>query len=729
METELLKLHANQIRQRASNMDDQFSYLELSLAHWAFDPKFSNSIKNVDFIRDFQVARDITKTLQIMQGSNPLARQVELYINKDQPVRFTPEYDVMRDEPLAQSYNALLTEGNQVFWSMEAASPDNPGTSDLALIHKIPGYDLHPIGFIMVRLDQDKAAGLLKTLTPYNDGDTFMMEENGSTLISNSSTVDSSAFDEALKKQVFLQDSEAGSFLYSWNHNTYTVSYGTFSRIGVNWKYVSAAPIGVITKPVVLISKFIISLSMASLLLAALLSWLASRKIYSPVNRLVHLLTGGKPLAGEMLEHRDEFLMIEKQWQHLTRESTTLQHKLAQQLPHVKEGFLLQLLQGFLYSYSEEDIRERMRSYGWAIDGRQFLVLHIQLTGFENLEDRFTQGDEGLVTFAAANITAEVATNMLEQADVINFHDLTIGLIMMLPDEQPFHNAVSAFSEELTQAVNQLLKLHVCITIGQSSNSIIGIPSLFEEAKQASGYRRFGSQNQLIDLKSQNVWEDSGELRYPFVLEREIIQAIRTGKREEAEEFITAFMDALILTGSNEIEVQQGMLQLLGSIQHAIRQAGMSPGRIFKSVNMYEQLSQIREPQKMFNWFKFNVVQTFVREFEARADVHVKKMVEAGMIYLQNHYMKDISLDSCAEHIGTNPVTLSKIFKQVSGKNFIDYLTELRMDKARELLRDTQLKINDVAEGVGYQQSYFNRIFKKQQGITPGQYRESSREI
>jgi YesN/AraC family two-component response regulator len=76
-----------------------------------------------------------------------------------------------------------------------------------------------------------------------------------------------------------------------------------------------------------------------------------------------------------------------------------------------------------------------------------------------------------------------------------------------------------------------------------------------------------------------------------------------------------------------------------------------------------------------------------------------------------------------------NPVTLSKTFKQVTGKNFIDYLTELRMGKAKELLADTELKINDVAVQVGYQHSYFNRIFKKQEGITPSQYREMAQKV
>ncbi|MNJ68620.1 HTH-type transcriptional regulator YesS [compost metagenome] len=101
-------------------------------------------------------------------------------------------------------------------------------------------------------------------------------------------------------------------------------------------------------------------------------------------------------------------------------------------------------------------------------------------------------------------------------------------------------------------------------------------------------------------------------------------------------------------------------------------------------------------------------------------------MIEQAMIYLQQNYMNDVSLDSCADEIGTNTFFLSKSFKQVLGHNFIDYLTELRMEKAKELLRGSHLRISEVAEQVGYQHSYFNRIFKKLEGMTPSRYRELS---
>ncbi|WP_248928599.1 helix-turn-helix domain-containing protein [Paenibacillus hamazuiensis] len=724
---EILQLHEDQIMQRAVNLDDQFSYLETSLAHWAFDPKFNLNLKTIDLGREFETTRDIIKTLNVMKGSSPLAKNVELFLNVSQPYLFSREYDVVTDQTVFDSYYQLLGHQKLVFWTKLPEDPHEPAKQDLALVHKIPGTEPYPFGTLIIRLDKEKASALLKTLTPYNVGETFVMQMNGEVLLSSTGIGGANPFEQALKREVAQRGIKAGSFLYKWENNTYTVSFGTFSRIGTDWIYVSASPISVITKPVVFISKLILSVSCASLLLVVILSWLASYKIYTPIDRLVRLLGGDRLFAKSQADHHDEFNLIEKEWLHLTRESAALQNKLEQQLPHVKEGFLLQLVQGFLYSYSEEELLERMRNFGWEVDDRRFLVLHVQLTGFEHLEGRFSQGDEGLVTFAAANIIEELAEGRFEQVNMINFHDLSVGLLIMIPSSQAYKEELEALCGEMMQAIDHILKLQVSITIGRPASSIKDVPSHYEEVREALIYRNFASENQIIDLESLKTEPYANELRYPFALEREILQMIRTGQRQEAQSLVALFLEELLERGAKEIDVQQSMLQLLGSILHTIRHSGMDPVRVFKSSNLYEQLAQIRGSQKMLNWFNHKVIQPFMQELEARADVQIKKAVETALIYLQNNYMNEISLDSCADHVGMNPVVLSRSIKQVTGKNFIDYLTELRMDKAKELLRETDLKMGDVAVSVGYQHSYFNRIFKKQEGITPSEYREMSR--
>ncbi|WP_127490542.1 helix-turn-helix domain-containing protein [Paenibacillus glycanilyticus] len=729
VESELLQLHYQQIEQRSEQMDDQLSNLELLLSHWAFDNKFDYSLNGLDFVRDFKRTDDITKTLIAMQGSNALVKKAELFVGGKSQILFNPEYTPLQNQQDLSLYSKLIHGKNLTYWTQWAFDSEHPDQKDLTLVHHIPGGSPNPFGVLVFRFDSDKIASLLQTMTPYYEGEAFLQQKSGDLFVSANGSASNDSFVVALRERINGMKSEKGSFFFDWKGSTYTVSYGSLSRISDEWLYVSASPINSIIAPVMFISKLVITVSLIALLLAALLSWLASHRIYSPVKRLANLLggySGGAAWTGK----EDEFALIEQQYEHLHMERLELNSKLAEQLPHVKESFLHQLLQGYLYAYSEEDLLRRMEKFKWEVRGRHFAVLFIQLNGIANMDEKFRSGDEGLITFAAVNMMKELASKHFEQSDTLNFHDLTAGIMLFIPEGGSYKQAVEAFSEELTTSVNRILRMRVTLAVSRQTAYISDLPNEFERVKQAVSYRNCDNANQIIDMEQGVLGGEAwAEPQYPFTLERELIQALRTGKEGEASELLSSFVGALSCAGAKEIDVQQGMLHLLGNIQHVIMVSGVNPNRLFQGVNLYEQLSQIREPKRMLGWFRDKVLAPYQKELSCRAGSEVKRLIEAAMIYMQQHYRQDISLDNCAEHIGTNPFYLSKSFKVVTGKNFIDYLTELRIEKAKELLRESELKINDVAEQVGYQHSYFNRIFKKLEGMTPTSYREQSQHL
>ena len=95
--------------------------------------------------------------------------------------------------------------------------------------------------------------------------------------------------------------------------------------------------------------------------------------------------------------------------------------------------------------------------------------------------------------------------------------------------------------------------------------------------------------------------------------------------------------------------------------------------------------------------------------------------------YLEDNYMFDISLDSVGEILHISPAYLSAQFKKYQKMNFLDCLTELRINAAKELLKDPFRSSAEVASMVGYEDaSYFARAFKKRTGTTPTQYRKQA---
>ncbi|MBW7455330.1 AraC family transcriptional regulator [Paenibacillus sepulcri] len=723
LEGELQRLHIDQIDQGAAVIDDQLNYLELTMSHWAFDPKFEDEkLKTLNIGYDFEQVKDLYRTLLLMEGTHPFLQKVQLFLNEPRPVLFSTERFTYIDQPGdAEIYSTLLNQKKSAFWTNQYGTEDT-----IALVNKIPGGSLKPFGMIIATINTSKLIQSLKTLTPTHEGVTLLLNKNGGLEMSTSGKP-FSRLEEALKQEYEAHSSSSESFLFPYKDKSYSVSYGQFNRLGATWVYISATPLSSIVAPVVMVSKWILYISLTGLTIALLMSSFVLRRIYSPVERLVALLTGGKGS-----EYSDEFDMFEVEWKHLASERELLHSKLKEQLPVLREGFFLQLAQGYLFALGENEIKGRIRHYGWENDNVQYVALMFRLTGFSGLEGRFSLGDEDLVTYATANIVDELARKQYEQAEVINFHNFSIGLLLALPSDQPVKwlNAdLDLFCRELMRTINHIIRMQVTVAISKSVYSVKQIPHIFEEVRQAMAYR------ELIDDDNQILWTEElakssllMECSYPFSLDKEIINAIRSGLEETAGELISQFMDDLSANGSTEFYIQQGMLQLLGSIRYAALQSGMNPVRLFGSVNLFDELAGIKERDEMQKWFRHKVVKVLVQEMISRQDYHLKHIIEKVILFLNEQYMTGLSLESCADRFETSPYTLSRAFKQIAGINFIDYLTDIRIRNAKLLLLDPDLKINEVAEKVGYQHSYFNRIFKKYEGITPSSYRELNRQ-
>lgn len=108
----------------------------------------------------------------------------------------------------------------------------------------------------------------------------------------------------------------------------------------------------------------------------------------------------------------------------------------------------------------------------------------------------------------------------------------------------------------------------------------------------------------------------------------------------------------------------------------------------------------------------------------SRSDVH-SKVVRDTIEYIHNHVDRDISLQEIADTLSHNECYISHIFSKEMGTNFLTYVTLTKMQRAKELLEHSHMKINVIAGMVGYHNPrYFSQVFRKYEGCTPSQYRE-----
>ena len=100
-------------------------------------------------------------------------------------------------------------------------------------------------------------------------------------------------------------------------------------------------------------------------------------------------------------------------------------------------------------------------------------------------------------------------------------------------------------------------------------------------------------------------------------------------------------------------------------------------------------------------------------------------MIDRAKEYIEENFRRDISLDDVSREVDISPYYFSKLFKQETGRNFIEHLTEIRLKNARDLLQNSQLSIKEICVQSGYSDpNYFSRIFKKYEGVTPSEFRE-----
>ncbi|MBW7453975.1 cache domain-containing protein, partial [Paenibacillus sepulcri] len=294
--SETNRLHQEQLEKARQSIDDQFAALEISLSHWAFDPQFDDKLKQLDPVYGYNQVQDIYKTLLVMKQLNPVIQQVRLYVEEPAPLLFTEAGFVrLTDDQYQEYHDIMMNQQNQAAWSgfdpeqegyigqgedpeQGAAGKEPQLAAPLSLIHKIPGGSPRPFGMFLVTVDPDKLQEIVTILTPRNEGTSFLMKGNGEWIPPFGQGGDAKGLNGALRARVLEEHAAEDHFIFKWQEESYSVSYGTLNRLGEEWIYISATPLKALTGPVVFISRIILGFSCFGLLLAGVLSWFVSKR-------------------------------------------------------------------------------------------------------------------------------------------------------------------------------------------------------------------------------------------------------------------------------------------------------------------------------------------------------------------------------------------------------------------------------------------------------------------
>lgn len=217
-----------------------------------------------------------------------------------------------------------------------------------------------------------------------------------------------------------------------------------------------------------------------------------------------------------------------------------------------------------------------------------------------------------------------------------------------------------------------------------------------------------------IDLERMNIKQISKEKVRGF---------LRTGSMADAERVVSDFFE----------ELGEGALKSLLFRQYIIMDiyfyvADFAEGLGFdrNQVETFDPASGIMQSAEKTREYVTRLLKSAVELREQTSGNKYKEVLDAAVSYIEEHYSDDeLSLNLLASYVNVSPNHLSMIFSEHLGQTFIKYLTDCRMEHAKELIRCTGKKTGEIALSVGYKDPhYFSYLFKKTQGCTPTEYRE-----
>ena len=223
------------------------------------------------------------------------------------------------------------------------------------------------------------------------------------------------------------------------------------------------------------------------------------------------------------------------------------------------------------------------------------------------------------------------------------------------------------------------------------------------------------------DITSHGVFEDD----YPVELERDAFSALARGDvpgtRDRSAELF-AWMVAKDPDDLNSMRLK--VLELVLRAEHDAFQTGSVNYAYDYRKDYLTQINALLDPDQIRDWYldRMTAISSMIRD---QNEEQSESTVSKACKYIQENFRKDISLDDVSKEVNVSPYYFSKLFKEEVGENFIEYLTRLRIECSKELLRRAALTIREAGLQSGYADpNYFSRIFKKQTGMTPREYRE-----
>ena len=214
---------------------------------------------------------------------------------------------------------------------------------------------------------------------------------------------------------------------------------------------------------------------------------------------------------------------------------------------------------------------------------------------------------------------------------------------------------------------------------------------------------------------------------YPLELEKELVTRVKMGDKIGAKTILNELLGHVLFDNGSNFEITKArVLELMIVLSRAAVEGGGNLEMIFGLKLKYLQEAYESTTVENLSQWIIKVLESFTDTVLTVGNINNSYIVKKSIAYINENYMNAISLESVSDYVYLSTSYFSRLFKKEVGINFIDYLNKVRVEESKKYISDVKLSLSDIAHLVGFaDQSYYNKVFKKIEGISPGQFRKT----
>lgn len=467
----------------------------------------------------------------------------------------------------------------------------------------------------------------------------------------------------------------------------------------LGWRYIRIVPYSQITAQITDMRNKTIAIAGSILLAGLALSYFVSRRLYAGLS---HKLTRLGKLEAE---NREALAARRSEW-----------------------------LKSLLKDGGDTDalrVKRNFDRYGIPLDPEQsFRVVLLAIDDYGAFSEQYTSRDRRLIRFGMQNIAQEIMIASGLSAVAVDMGDDHAACLIQEPqagrmDDQ---RIAEIWTEIQTSALNYL-KLSVTLSVSGKGEGIASVNALYDSALEASYYRLFEGTGAVIQTNEVEA-KKARNYDYPVSKEKQLTEELMLGRMPQVKQLFAEIIDDA--TNYSYMSFQLAVTRLSFALQNTLRamnQHHAPDGEQFvSSLNRYanDRVQTVEELKANYMTLFGAIGQRLEDRKRSRHDSlpdQIKAFIDA------RYADPNLSLDMLSEELGLSATYLGRIFKQHTYQTILGYISEVRMNRVKALLAETNDPVGEIAEQAGFANNpYFYKAFKKANGVTPAEYRKSSRQ-